>query len=375
MLSAAGGWDSLAAELYSAAISYRSVVSGLISGPWLGPTSITMAAAVTPYVSWIGSTAIQAEEAAARAQLAAAAYEAAFAMTVPPPVIAANRALLMALIATNFFGQNTPAIAATEAQYAEMWAQDAAAMYGYASYSAAAATLTPFATPASTTNAAGLAGQFGAAAHAVAASVTNDGLQPFSSLHQLAAAVSAELGSLTSPSSSASGLTSLLSSPSMAMNAISILNLPPMLAQQGTSPLPYLVSAAGGRHMGDILEGLARLPLVFGKGGLGSILGGRLGPGRLGSLLESTPISPSLGQASSVGELSVPSSWAGAAPAIRLAAEASTETSMSTAAAPTVMPGSTFGQSLVGTLAGRAVGAAGSKVRAIAAAHKSAGSQ
>jgi PPE-repeat protein len=61
-----------------------------------------------------------------------AAYEAAFAMTVPPPVIAANRALLMALIATNFFGQKTPAIMATEAQYTEMWAQDAAAMFGYA---------------------------------------------------------------------------------------------------------------------------------------------------------------------------------------------------------------------------------------------------
>ena len=46
-------------------------------------------------------------------------------MTVPPPVIAANRVLLLNLIATNFFGQNTPAIAVTEAQYMEMWAQDA----------------------------------------------------------------------------------------------------------------------------------------------------------------------------------------------------------------------------------------------------------
>lgn len=33
-------------------------------------------------------------------------------------------------VATNILGQNTPAIAATETQYAEMWAQDAAAMYG-----------------------------------------------------------------------------------------------------------------------------------------------------------------------------------------------------------------------------------------------------
>ena len=56
-------------------------------------------------------------------------------MTVPPPVIAANRVLLANLIATNFLGQNTPAIAVTEAQYAEMWAQDAGAMYTYAASS------------------------------------------------------------------------------------------------------------------------------------------------------------------------------------------------------------------------------------------------
>ena len=48
-------------------------------------------------------------------------------------------------------GQNTPAIATTEAHYAEMWAQDAAAMYGYAGSSAAASTLTPFADPPATT--------------------------------------------------------------------------------------------------------------------------------------------------------------------------------------------------------------------------------
>ena len=38
-------------------------------------------------------------------------------------MIAANRSLLMTLIATNILGQNTPAIAATEAHYMEMWAE------------------------------------------------------------------------------------------------------------------------------------------------------------------------------------------------------------------------------------------------------------
>ncbi len=159
MLAAAVAWDGLAAELRSAAASYGSVVSGLTSGSWLGPASAWMAAAAAPYVAWMSSTAAQAEEAATQARAAAGAYETAFAATVPPPVIAANRAQLMVLIATNFFGQNSPAIAATEAHYGEMWARDAAAMYGYAGASSAASTLLPFSPPPQTTSPVGLASQ------------------------------------------------------------------------------------------------------------------------------------------------------------------------------------------------------------------------
>jgi PPE-repeat protein len=151
IIAAAATWDSLAAEVSSAAGDYGSVISGLTSGPWRGPASASMAAAAAPYVSWMNATAAQAEQAADQAKAAASAYEAAFTATVAPPVIAANRSLLASLIATNVLGQNTPAIAATEAQYAEMWAQDAAAMYGYAGSSAAASTLTPFAAPPATT--------------------------------------------------------------------------------------------------------------------------------------------------------------------------------------------------------------------------------
>ncbi len=73
-----------------------------------------------------------------------AALENAHSATVPPAVVAANRAELAAIVSSNILGQNTPAIAATEAQYVEMWAQDAAAMYRYAGASAAATQLTPF---------------------------------------------------------------------------------------------------------------------------------------------------------------------------------------------------------------------------------------
>jgi PPE-repeat protein len=151
MLSSAASWEALAAELESAASGYSSEIAGL-AGRWLGPSSMRMAAAGARHAAWLQASAGHAGETAARAYTAAAAYETAYAMTVPPPVIAANRVQLMTLISTNFLGQNTPAIAATEAQYAEMWVQDATAMYGYAADAETASTLTSFDEPSQTTN-------------------------------------------------------------------------------------------------------------------------------------------------------------------------------------------------------------------------------
>jgi PPE-repeat protein len=166
LIAAAAAWEGLAIELHSTAASYSSVISGIASAVWLGPSSASMAAAAAPYAAWMTTTATQAEQAAAQARAAAGAYEAAFAMTVPPAVVAANRSLTMSLIATNILGQNTPAIAASEAQYSEMWAQDIAAMDGYAGSSAAASNLTPFSPPPQTTNPAGLAAQAATVTHA-----------------------------------------------------------------------------------------------------------------------------------------------------------------------------------------------------------------
>src|ERR1700744_4342564 len=168
LLAASEAWDSLAAELGFAASGYGSALAQLTSNSWVGPTSAAMTFAIKPYIHWMRTPAAQAEETANHARAAVAAYEAAFAMTVPPPAIAANRSLLAALVATNFLGQNTPAIMMTEALYAEMWAQDAAAMYGYAGASAAAATVTPFVEPPQTTNDGGTGNQADAVAKAAA---------------------------------------------------------------------------------------------------------------------------------------------------------------------------------------------------------------
>ena len=124
LLAAATAWDALASELQTTAAGYASTITELGSS-WTGPSSTAAASAAAPYTTWLSSTAAQAEQTAAQAQAAAAAYEAAFAASIPPPVIAANRATLALLVATNLLGQNTPAIAANEATYAEFWAQDA----------------------------------------------------------------------------------------------------------------------------------------------------------------------------------------------------------------------------------------------------------
>lgn len=164
MLAAAAAWDGVAVELGLAATGYASVIAELTGAPWVGAASLSMVAAATPYVAWLSQAAARAEQAGMQAAAAAAAYEAAFVMTVPPPVITANRVLVMTLIATNFFGQNSAAIAVAEAQYAEMWAQDAVAMYGYAAASASASRLIPFAAPPKTTNSAGVVAQVAAVA-------------------------------------------------------------------------------------------------------------------------------------------------------------------------------------------------------------------
>ncbi|MCV7445227.1 PPE family protein [Mycobacterium paraense] len=142
MLEAAAAWDGIRSELSAAANAFNSVTSDLAGQAWQGPSSASMTNAAAGYVNWLGGAAAQAEESAAQARAAAAAYEAALATIVDPGSITANRGQLVSLVISNLFGQNAPAIAAAEAEYERMWAQDVAAMGGYhASASATVAQL------------------------------------------------------------------------------------------------------------------------------------------------------------------------------------------------------------------------------------------
>lgn len=313
ILAASAAWDGLAADLHSTAAAYGLVISDLTQAAWLGPASLAMAAATAPYVSWLTSTAVLCEQTATQARAAATAYETAFVMTVPPPVVAANRAQLMSLIATNVLGQNTPAIAIVEAQYGEMWAQDAGAMYEYAGASAAASALPPFTSAPPTTNAAGVAGQVAAIANAGAMSAGTAAQTITSTGSQLISAVPDALQGLALPSAAPSQLLSLLSPVNLTVASASAgITSTGMAGSYAGLGYAAHYDPDGASKMDAILERLGTVPAGSATGAVASTgfvdrAAGGAAPG----------LSASLGRASSIGALSVPPSWAPAAPAIR----------------------------------------------------------
>ena len=368
MLAAAAAWDSLAADLQSTAASYGSTIQSLSIGPWTGPSSIAMAAAATPYVAWINATGAQAELAASQAKVAAGAYETAFAAMVPPPVIATNRALLAALVATNILGQNTPAIAAAETDYAEMWAQDAAGMYAYAGSSSTATQLTSFTEPPQTTNATAAVVQPAAVTQVTSnAASSNIATQ----LSQLINSVPTALQNMASTVSSPTTLSSLLPS----------LNLPPLPASITTdltnwnainsaltsiwSPFFGDSSLGGGPFLsfGQTYayaqngQGLAAfgVPKAI-HGALAPLMSGA--PASLSSAsLGGAPVSGSMGKAALVGSMSVPQGWTEAAPGIKTLASVLPMNMSAAPAASLAGEGGVFSQMALSSLAGRAVAA------------------
>lgn len=301
MLAAAAAWRAVAAELQETAAGYGSTIAGLTQS-WRGRSAAAMATAAAPYVSWISATAGQAGETADRVTAAAGAYQAAFAAIVPPPVVAANRSRLALLTAANVLGQNTGAIAAVEAEYTQMWSQNAATMYGYATASAATRP-TPFTAPPQPTDPAGeqagLSGQLARAVDNLAAA----GTRFQSELTQFDTTLGGVLGSpsasslyedvftTTATASKASGIANVgMGAPNLGLAQFKMFFKPPI----GSVPIPMSALAAA------LHAGPAHTAISSATGA----------------------VSAATGEANLVGRLSVPPHWASATPAIRLAATA-----------------------------------------------------
>lgn len=365
LLQAAAAWTSLSTDLMTAAASTHSVIANL-DATWTGLGSGAATAAVTPYVTWLETAAGTAAQNAALAAQAATLFETARAASVPPAVIAANRAMLMALISTNFFGQNSTAIAATEAQYEAMWAQDGVAMDTYAG----------------------------------SAEANNNALQQVSPPPQSAQATtpgSADSGAPVIPDPTGGGSTTAgydFATVGGLIDAVGMNSLLPVVGDKVaattitslmspvnslSSPLMMLV-----RFL-PMLQQFARMGGAAGTGALaGQSTGGGAGTlmtqigefvneklqGAVGTLAghfssATNAISAKLGQAASMGSLKVPQAWSMAADGMVRAAPVLPSTTVSapiqTMSASSGMPGGPFGNALMGAMAGRGLGAVAAK--------------
>lgn len=384
LMAAASAWNELAAELESTAASYQAVIAQLTGATWLGPTSARMAAATAPYVDWLAATAGQAAQTSAQAQFAAAAYEGAFASTVPPAVIAANRALLAALVATNFLGQNTPAIAATEAHYMEMWFQDGLTMDSYATASQQAVVL-PQQTPAPAASDGGLSSDLTAAVQSVENYVTSTvnnlttALQGLlsgngtagSSVNSLTSALSSAATNLTGATSSAHSAAAAGTSAAVANTATSAVGsiLPVQVtyyaAMFASMPAKILISLGNSMTASQALQAgqqamLADVQTIVDgklKGLLASISGQMRGFG--------SQISAQLAGAGRLGGLSVPNGWAQSAPQMVRAAPVLPANSVASPVASAGLPTSPYTQALMGALNGRGVGTQAAKTASV----------
>lgn len=366
LLEAAAAWTQLSSELMTSATATHSVIANL-DGTWTGVGSAAATASTAPYVAWLEQASVTAGTNAALATQAAALFEAARAASVPPAVIAANRAMLLALISTNFFGQNTPLIQATEHQYEVMWATDGAAMDTYSGSSEANsnALQQPSAVPQSAQATTQTATPGSADGGPVPGTGTGAPTTPgydFATVGGLLDAVglpSAMLGA----KAGATTITSLVSPISAASSPMMMLvRLLPMLTQ-----LTRMGGAAGatGALAGQTAGGGAGTLMTQ----IGDFVNDKL-QGAVGVLAghfssATNAISAKLGQAASMGALKVPGAWSMAADGMVRAAPVLPATTVSapiqTMSAGSGLPGGPFGHAMMGAMAGRGMGAMAAK--------------
>ena len=295
-LAASGAWQQLGTNLEDSAENYLAALSSL-GETWHGPSSTAMVQAAEPYLTWLQTTAQQAQQTASSAMAAAAAFNSVSAAVVPTAQVLANRTRLVQLLATNGFGRNLPAIAETESEYQTMWANNAAAMTRYQAVSAQASTLPQFTSPASTTNPSGQAAQ------ATATSAATKSASPTTAAAVTAAPLAAD------PTTGYVGLANTYANQFISSGFP--VNLLSYLAQNQSAQALSGVNAQIGQGvsegesaLGGGLGGGAAGALGGGFGGLGS-----LGPGALGAAgLGQASTSAATGVGVSIGKLTAPPS-------------------------------------------------------------------
>jgi PPE-repeat protein len=367
LLEAAAAWDGLAGDLEATATQYQTAVTNLTTGPWLGPSSARMASATAPYIAWLQSTAATAAQTGTQAKVAAAAYQTAYASMVPPAEIAANRTELATLVASNFLGQNTGAIATNEANYLEMWIQDALGMDTYQMNSQAATALPAQAAAPQVASGAVPAAASTASTAAGATSSTT----VFEELIYAAAELFGYTGSAPTALDAGTLATyldtvvgSVVANPTGALLPVQVTYYMGMLS---STPARMFMSSGGGSAASSGTGTLASMSDSM-LGSVGKLVDSKAESifGGVGGQLQKwgSGIQASLASAMHAGGLSVPNSWHTGVPEMARAAPGLPATSV---AAPSLMhglPSSPFSQGLMGALAGRGMTSLGSRVAA-----------
>jgi PPE-repeat protein len=366
LLEAAAAWDGLAGDLEATATQYQTAITNLTTGPWLGPSSARMASAAAPYIAWLQGTAATAAQTGTQAKVAAAAYQTAYASMVPPPEIAANRAELATLVANNFLGQNTGAIATNEANYLDMWIQDALGMDTYQMNSQAATAL-----PAQTAAPQVASGAVPAAASAAASPADSGATLIVDQLIQDVAFLFGDSGAGTPtlaglPTWLGGVATAIAANPTGALLPVQVTYYMGMLS---STPARMFMSSGGGSAASSGSGTLASMSDSL-LGNVGKLVDSKAESifGGVGGQLQKwgSGIQASLASATHAGGLSVPHSWHTGVSGAEMA-RAAPGLPATSVAAPSLMhglPSSPFSQGLMGALAGRGMTSLGSRVAA-----------
>lgn len=303
-IAASGAWQQLGTNLEDSAENYAAALSSL-GETWQGPSSAAMVEAVEPYLTWLQTTALQAQQVASSAMAAAAAFSSVRATVVPTAQVTANRVQLAQLLATNGFGRNLPAIAETEAEYQAMWANNSAAMNRYQAASAQATSLPRFSSPTSVTNPTAAAAQASAVPAASSGAATAGATTGATSAQTLADLLS-QLNNSNAVFGPNSNLWNTIFSSGFPINLLSYLaqNQSAQALQGVNSSIGQGVSE-GESALGGGLGGGGAAGALGGLGGLGQVGPGALGAAGLGQVGTTSAVT---GVGVSIGKLTAPPS-------------------------------------------------------------------
>lgn len=282
-VAASAVWTSFAEIVATATASLMGEIATMTGATLTGMTSVSMLASSVPFFGWLAhmeSTALMHSLACATV---AQAWGQCTAGIIPLPVVNQNRITEAALQATNIFGQNSPAIAEMDREYAQFWTQDGASMMDYDAAVSLATVPKMVMPPPPLANLAGGADQLADSAAQVA---TQAG--------QSASSMGSEMGDLSDAGSQAGGqmgqMSSMMEAPMQAVSSMGQMANPQSLMQPAQSLMQPLQSMLGqfmsgpqmGGGLGDAFQGAGvgstgGVPLSSMGGGAG--MGGGMGAG------------------------------------------------------------------------------------------------